>query len=79
MATKRVLPVGLAVLVLAAGCGANEEGAGPAAGSNGDSAGCLSPAQVSEEVNRIAEGAETSSEEVEAKRDEIAAVEAEAC
>jgi hypothetical protein len=75
---KRVLAVGLAALVLASGCGSNEEGRGAAAGAQPDT-GCLSPAQVSEEVNRIAEGAEASSAEVEAKQEAISAVEAEAC
>jgi hypothetical protein len=66
------------VAVLLAGCGGSTEEAGGGSGSAGAS-GCLSPAQVNEEINRIGEGAEGSSAEVEAKQDEIAAVQAEAC
>ena len=58
------------------GCGGAESGGG--VGGNG-ATGCLSPAQVEAEVSRIAEGFEGSSEEVEAKTNEIAAVRAEAC
>jgi hypothetical protein len=61
-------------VALLAGCGNGSSG-----GAGGSSSGCLSPAQVSEEVNQIAEGFETSHEEVEAKQQEIAAVRAEAC
>lgn len=66
------------VLLLAlAGCGDSEgQGAG---GGGKQAAGCLTPSEVSAEVNSIAEGVEGSSEEVEQKQAAIAAVEAEAC
>jgi len=76
-----MLRVGLllaVVLLLAfAGCGDSE---GQSAGNGGNQvAGCLTPSEVSAEVDSIAEGAEGSSEEVEQKQAAIAAVEAEAC
>lgn len=67
----------LVVLSLAlAGCGDSEE---QDAGGGGQVAGCLTPGEVSAEVDAIAEGAEGSTEEVEQKQAAIAAVEAEAC
>lgn len=66
------------VLLLAlAGCGDSE---GQSAGGGGNQvAGCLTPSEVSAEVDAIAEGVEGSSEEVEQKQASIAAVKAEAC
>jgi hypothetical protein len=70
------------VLLLAPiGCGGNEDvdfGDGKSPGAEQQS-GCLSPGQVREEVDRIAGGFESSTEEAEAKQQEIQAVEAEAC
>lgn len=71
----------LVLLVLAgavafSGCGESGSSSGSAGASSAD---CLTPDQVREERDRIAEGFESSDEEVEAKRDEIAAVEAEEC
>jgi hypothetical protein len=70
----------MSVLALA-GCGASDgtgasDGNSPAAAQQ---SGCLAPAEVREEVDRIAGGVETSTEEAEAKQQEIQAVEAEAC
>jgi hypothetical protein len=64
-------------LALATGCGDSED-QGSGAGSS-QVVGCLTPSEVSAEVNAIAEGAEGSSEEAEQKQEAIAAVEAEAC
>lgn len=70
-----LLALMFALGIISVGCGssANDGEAGGAV------AGCLSPGEVQEEVNRIAEGAESSSEEVEAKQEEIQAIEAEGC
>jgi hypothetical protein len=62
----------MALALLTSGCGNGSDGG---ASVNG----CLGPGQVSAEVNRIAEGAEGSTAEVEAKQAEIQDVEAEAC
>lgn len=67
----------MVALALLVGCGGSQE-AGPGGGSSA-SRGCLSSSQVSAQVNQIAEGAEGSSAEVEAKQAEIEAVEAKAC
>lgn len=76
---------GLSMLIIVvflaslAGCGSSEE-SGAAGGSSGDaSAGCLSPAEVSVEVDRIAGGFETSQADVEAKQSQIRAIQAESC
>lgn len=73
-----LLVVTLALAPVATGCGGGESSSG-GSGGGGEVAGCLSPDEVREEVNRIAEGFETSSEEAEAKQDAIRAIEAEAC
>jgi hypothetical protein len=67
------------VLLLASvsGCGDSENG--DAGGSGNQVGACLTPSEVSAEVNAIAEGIEGSSEEVEQKQEAIAAVKAEAC
>ncbi len=66
----------LMVLASAAiGCGSDESGGNGGSGV----AGCLSSEEVQEEVDRIAEGIESSSEDVEAKQQAIQAVESEAC
>jgi hypothetical protein len=57
MKTVLAAIVAIAVLALAPGCG--------------DSGGCLSRAEVEQQVNDLAMGFETSSEEVEAKQEEI--------
>jgi hypothetical protein len=57
------LLVGLAALTLS-GCGGG---------------GCLTPAEVDQEVNKIASGAEYSRAEVEAKQEEIREVRERAC
>jgi hypothetical protein len=68
----------LLVLALAlTACGSSESNSGSKTGAA--AIGCLLPTEVSDEVNAIAEGFESSDEEVEAKQDAIAAVEAEAC
>ena len=71
----------MVALGLLSGCGEGSEGTGSGGGGAGPAAasGCLSSAQVREQVNSIAEGAEGSTAEVEAKQAEIQAVEAEAC
>ncbi|HEX6752031.1 MAG TPA: hypothetical protein VF093_00395 [Solirubrobacterales bacterium] len=70
-----LLAVTLALVT--AGCG---QGSGGESGRQGAAiAGCLEPEEVREEINRIAEGFESSSEEVEAKQEAIQAIEAEAC
>jgi hypothetical protein len=61
-------------LCLLSGCGGSGEGSSGSAAAD-----CLSPSQASEQINRIAEGFEESSTEVEAKQEEIRAVKAEAC
>ena len=71
-----VLLVVVLSLALATGCGDSED-QGPGGGSQ--VAGCLTPSEVSAEVNGIAEGVEGSSEEVEQKQEAIAAIEARAC
>jgi hypothetical protein len=72
-----------AIFALAlAGCGEDGgagSGEGLSSGASQQSGGCLSPAEVREEVDRIASGFESSDEEAEAKQQEIQAVEAEAC
>lgn len=71
-----VLPMAvIAVAFAGASCGS----AGGGGGEGRAVAGCLSSAEVREEIDRIAEGAEASSEEVEAKQEAIRAVEGEAC
>jgi len=55
----------LGVLFLAPGCGGSE--------------GCLTRSQVEQEVNEIANGFENSTEEVEAKQEEIREVRAREC
>lgn len=57
--------VALGVLVTAPGCG--------------DSGGCLSRAEVEREVDELAMGFETSSEEVEAKQEEIQGIRGQQC
>lgn len=75
---RRLLATLTILMVLAAvaiGCGSDESG-----GSSGSGvAGCLSSEEVRKEVDRIAEGIESSSEDVEAKQQAIQAVESEAC
>lgn len=72
-----VLLVVVLLLALATGCGdSDDQGAG---GGGGQVAGCLTPSEVSTEVNAIAEGIEGSPEEAEQKQEAIAAVEAKAC
>lgn len=60
-----------------AGCGDSEEPS--AGGGGGQVAGCLTPGEVTAEVNVLAEGIEGTTEEVEQKQAAIAVVEAEAC
>jgi hypothetical protein len=74
-----LLVLSIALVGVAGGCGEADSGSGPSGNGSGVVAGCLDPDEVREEVNRIAEGFETSSEEVEAKQQEIRAIEAEAC
>ncbi len=72
-----VLLVVVLSLALATGCGDSEDqGSG---GGGSQVAGCLTPSEISAEVNAIAEGVEGSSEEAEQKQEAIAAVEAKAC
>jgi hypothetical protein len=81
LSVRRHLALLIAVVALGslgAGCGSSSSG-GSGSGEGGAVAGCLSPAEVSDEIERIAEGAEYSDEEVEAKQEAIRAVEAEAC
>ena len=78
MELRRVLLLGAVLAALVAGCGDAGSGSGSgAAGASGSV--CLSAAQVSEEVDRIAEGFESSDAEVEAKTNEIAVVRAREC
>ncbi len=77
---KRIGLVALTTAVLlTGGCGADEETASNGSGGGAAVSGCLSPDQVTEEISRIAEGAEGSSAEVKAKQSQIQAVEDEAC
>ena len=72
-----VLLVVTLLMALATGCSDSEDqGAG---GGGSQAAGCLTPSEVSAEVNAIAEGIEGSTEEAEQKQEAIAAVDAEAC
>ena len=75
---RRMLVLLAVVLLLAfAGCG-DREGQS-AGGGGGQVTGCLTPSEVSAEVDAIAEGVEGNSEEVEQKQAAIAAAEEEAC
>jgi len=74
MRVRKGLAAAAVLAALLAGCGSGGGGS-----AKGGTAGCLSPAQVSEEETRIAEGFETSHGEVEAKREEIAAMRAREC
>lgn len=67
----------VAAIGLIAGCGEGASSSGLPASASGS--GCLSADQVREEERRIAEGIEYTDEEVEAKSDEIAAVQAREC
>jgi hypothetical protein len=70
-----VLAMMFALAFIVVGCG-NSGGSNEAGGAG---AGCLNPNEVREEVDRVAEGAESSPEEVEAKQEAIQAIEAESC
>lgn len=75
-----VLPMAVIAFAFAfAFAGASCGGGGGGDEEGGAVAGCLGPAEVREEFDRIAEGVEASSEEVEAKQEAIRAVEGEAC
>lgn len=76
--TRGLLALLVVTLALVAGCG-NGASSSDGHGGGGAVAGCLNPGEVREEVDRIAEGFETSSEEVEAKQEAIQSIEAEAC
>jgi hypothetical protein len=65
------------LLALATSCGDSEDQGGDGGGSQ--VAGCLTPSEVSAEVNAIAEGIEGNTGEAEQKQEAIAAVKAEAC
>ena len=72
--------IAIALVFLTAGCGGGKDAVPDVgAGAGGASGGCLSADQVKKEVNRIAEGFEASSTEVEAKQEEIRALQSEAC
>lgn len=73
-----LLTAAIALASAGASCGGSSGGGGGGV-EGGAVAGCLSPAEVREEVDRIAEGVEASPEEVDAKQEAIRAVEAEAC
>lgn len=72
------VPIALVLLILAVSfgaCGDQEGASGGAIGSDG----CLTADQVRDEVDRLATGIETSSEEVEEKQRQIREVHAQAC